>query len=275
MVRNSQRTIYNASLSLATLLGKEYTALPNTTLNEKFNILPTYQLPEGMYPTLKYIGIGIGGNSFIEGSSKIQYSEHSPLDGACFEHVPFIMKKIDQDLTMEERLNYRFRIVENFEGEQYVCYYLKKISTIIFEDFFYNIKNTVLDTGETKPSLLIADLSTEKVLDPIPKIRSINYQTATEQNYILKLAKVVFNLSSLELNLLNEVFEIKKIENRMLTEIMLCTGVDVTMADTSIEAGMVQAAMHVGTSFNILKSVLNKEPLNFTIELGGSEPILK
>ena len=63
MVISSQRTIYGVHLSLAKQLGLKYHVKPNTTLNEKYKILDDYTdiyLDDSEYPTLKYMGIGIG-----------------------------------------------------------------------------------------------------------------------------------------------------------------------------------------------------------------------
>lgn len=59
MTTSSQRTLFGIDLQLAQLYGEDYTCLPNTTLNEKFNILPEINVPPGQYPTLKYITIVI------------------------------------------------------------------------------------------------------------------------------------------------------------------------------------------------------------------------
>ena len=50
MVRNSQRTLYNVDLHLHQMLGKDYEPIENTTLNEKFQVLPNDKLPAGIYP---------------------------------------------------------------------------------------------------------------------------------------------------------------------------------------------------------------------------------
>ena len=50
MVITSQRTLYNVDLHLSMLLGRDYMTKPNTTLNEKFDVLADVNVPEGMYP---------------------------------------------------------------------------------------------------------------------------------------------------------------------------------------------------------------------------------
>ena len=135
MVISSQRTLYNVDLHLSMLLGRDYMTKPNTTLNEKFDVLADVNVPEGMYPKLQYYCIGIGGDQLSESVSGFPVSEHSPMDAALFEQIPFVIRPIQQDLTPTERANYRFRVIETIKNETYVCYYLKVIPKIAKLEF--------------------------------------------------------------------------------------------------------------------------------------------
>ena len=121
MIINSNRTIYGLKLQMDMLLGDRWTPMPNTTLNEKFNIGLNAPQPSS-YPTLKYMCLGVGGSSIIDSQTGYRFSTHRAIDAGLFEHIPFIIRPIDQDLTLEERSKYRFRIQENINGNQYYCY---------------------------------------------------------------------------------------------------------------------------------------------------------
>ena len=99
----SQATLLHNDLWGHILLGKPYRLLPNTTLNEKFGILTKETPPPGSYPYMQYFCIGVGGDNIIDGDDVFNFSEHTPLDGALFEHIPFVMRKVSSDLTVEER----------------------------------------------------------------------------------------------------------------------------------------------------------------------------
>src|SRR5574344_1159200 len=98
MVIASQRTVYNVALHLAMLFNKPYKILSNTTLNEKFEIEANNELADGVYPSLKYIGIGIGGSVLLDNTDAYTYSEHSPVQGALFEHIPYVLRKPNNDI---------------------------------------------------------------------------------------------------------------------------------------------------------------------------------
>ena len=65
MVKASQITVYGLGLINAMLSNRPYNVYPNTTLNEKFNVLAKEHVISTskslVYPRLKYFGIGIGG----------------------------------------------------------------------------------------------------------------------------------------------------------------------------------------------------------------------
>ena len=112
MIINAQRTLYNVDLYLNIMLRKDYKIIANTSLNEKFDILSKVPVPAGVYPTLQYWAIGTGGNNVIGNTTGFIYSEHTPLDGALFNHVPFIMRPVTDDLTALEKSKYRMRKLE-------------------------------------------------------------------------------------------------------------------------------------------------------------------
>lgn len=275
MVRTSQATVFSIDLALHRMLGKAYATPINTTLNEKFTILQSEPIPEGAYPELKYFVIGVGGNNVIEGNGKYNFSEHSPLDGALFKHVPFIMKPVSQDLTAEEAADYRLRVVETISGVQYACYYAKVMPAAELKNFFYSIRTINGGTSVSAPTLSVLDTNNSEILNPTPRVRELTYNNNTTTEYITKIAKVVFKLNQEEITALENVFKLKNITGSQITEIGICSGIDKTLSTQKKEVYACQIMYHVGVNLSLALDLSSGEIINKTIEIGGSEPLLK
>jgi len=113
MIKSSTRTMYGMKIQMATLTGRPYVILPNTTLNEVFN-QPNMKLSE--YPIIKYFAIGVGGSDLITGNSGFNRNKHTAIDYKLHNQIPFVMRTLDKDLSPNEQLNYRFRIIEIIDG---------------------------------------------------------------------------------------------------------------------------------------------------------------
>lgn len=274
MIRTSQRTLYNIDLHLCQLLQKPYEPLTNTTLNEKFNILPKTTLPTGVYPSLKYYAIGVGGESVLDGVDGFKYSEHSPTDAALFQHIPFVMRNVlTNDLTDAEKANYRLRALEYHNGIQYACYYLKVITDFEIKPYFYSIKTLKEGTTVSSPTLSILDTNTSDLLNPTPKSRSITFENSNTINYITKLAKLNFTLLPSDIADLKNSLDILELSSSNITEIGVCTGIDIVSAGMS-EVLAAQVAFHVGVNLDIMSAFANNESIMKSIEIGGSETYL-
>lgn len=262
----TQRTLFGMDLQLAQMFGKEYIITPNTTLNEKFNI-QIVDKPLGVYPTLKYITIGTGADTKFNSISGYPYSNHSPLDGALFNHIPFVMKTLDNDLDLSERNKYRFRKEETHNGTLYACYYLKVIEEVLYDNKFYRINTVNNETYLKQMNINIPD-----ILHPRPKDRDINYSTLENTEFITKLGKFKFTLDPDELKNLKEVKNILG-NNKIVSELGLCTGIDVGEG-TEVEAICVQIAYHIDMNLDMTYDFHKEETFTKFIELGGAEPLI-
>ena len=272
MIRTAQRTLYGIDLQLHQLLGKQYAALPNTTLNEKFGILAGEPCPLGVYPTLKYFCIGIGGNLSVEHEDKFNYSEHSPIDAALFQHIPFVIREVTNDLTPDERLNYRFRCIENIFGSEYVCYYLKLLPGNNIKEYFHTIKTVSTGDEVGIPTLLIQDTSKPEILNPVPKIRSVRFNAA-EQLYATKIASIDYSFTEAEIKDIKKAIEIKKLDGKAITEVGLCSGIDMPYSNYT-ESICTQIVFHFGITLPLMMDIEIGKDVKRSIEIGGAEPLL-
>lgn len=132
MSRIVTRSIYGASLQTTLLCGLPYVLVPNTTLNEKFNVQAGVLPQNGAIPRIRYYAIGEGGHRTLAGADGVPYTSpvpHNGHDAALFKHIPFALRRLDDDFTAVERQRYAMRKIENIAGVDYAAYYLRRIDT--------------------------------------------------------------------------------------------------------------------------------------------------
>ena len=273
MIINSQRTLFAIDLEQHMLFNQSYTPLENTTLNEKFRILVGNSLA-GVYPTLNMFVIGIGGLQNVEGEDGYKFSQHSPLDGALFEHVPFIVRDPSNDLTATEKANYRLRVIEMVNNREYVCYYGKVIPKPELNSMFYVIKTINDTTSSTAPTMSVLDTTSSDILNPKPKARTFTYDTIKGIDYVTKMNKIQFSLSVSDISEIKSACEKLGKSSSVITELGICTSCDYEYNNYT-EAVSAQIAFHVGVDFNLAVSLQNNEKIQKSIEIGGLEPFIK
>jgi hypothetical protein len=159
------KTIYHTHLELLKALNKPFTVIEHSTLNEKFGIEANTLVEAGAYPELSYIAIGRGGHRgrmTAGGSTLIDILQHNIKHAALYEHLPFIMREVGNDLAPSVRQNYGMRRLEEHNGTQYFVYYLKKIN---YESSYPEIKELLVSDGEVTDSEYIP---LPAQLNPVP-----------------------------------------------------------------------------------------------------------
>lgn len=274
MIRCAQRTLYGVDLDLHRLLGQTYTPLSNTTLNEKFGILTDLTPSAGTYPTIAGFVIGVGGTTTIDNNTNYVYNEHSPIDGALFKHIPFVMRTVANDLTSTEKANYRLRVVETINSVQYACYYMKALGTdFTLPSSFYRIQTTHSVENISDAILAVFDQNIDSILNPEPVTKNISYDTHGEASYILKKATLTFSLTESDLEELNNVMDILGYSEQAITEIGICSGIETTTTDGYTDVYASQILYHVGVNFTLATDLLTSYSITQGIEIGGMEPL--
>jgi len=267
MINNSQRTIYGLEYKLDMMMNGSYTPKPNTTLNEKFDIDRDSADPNDKYLT-RYLTIGVGGNKVLNNTSGYTYSNHSPIDAALFEHIPFIMRETSIGLSAEEKAKYRFRKVVTIDGVEYEQYFLKVIDDLDITTNTYTINNSA---NVDNANLTIFDTETPKLLNPVPR-EPIN-DIGAGVLFVSKIVKIAFRLTYSELTELQNVLTLLYGTTDLpITEIGICNGIgkNIDGVDKVLNA---QVFFHVGVD---IKTNLTYDPnVGYlrAIEIGGVEPI--
>lgn len=126
----TQKTIFHTDLELQRILKKGFTPMDYSTLNEYFNVAAGEETDDDMYPEVKYIAIGRGGHRGrldASGLTLIDILQHDATDAVLYEHIPFIVREVDNDLSIEERNRYGMRVLVERNGINYFAYYLKAV----------------------------------------------------------------------------------------------------------------------------------------------------
>ena len=244
------------------LTNKEVTIEKNTTLNEKFNILPDMlSVPEGAFPKLNYFGLGIGGVG-----TPVKMGYHSTIHGAMFEQIPLIARRLDNDLVLSEKSKYRFRLEKLIDGVIYVFYFLRKMDE---NSDLVNLK-TITRIGETNTSVVaVFDTNTPEILSPTPNI--IDPNTTNKSRFYIVENNISFTFTQEDKNEIINAYRLyfQAGDIPKITEITLFTGLDATLQDGSTEAYVVRTAIQYATPYELQPFLSDPEITHRYIGIGG------
>tara|TARA_B100000700_G_scaffold208593_1_gene229309 strand:- start:58971 stop:59828 length:858 start_codon:yes stop_codon:yes gene_type:complete len=273
------RTVYGAAMSTAQYLRLPYTPKESSTLNEKFGIAAN-ELPgeEDLYG-VRYFAIGDGGHSAVTGADGKPYispNNHAATDAACFNHVPFVLREISDDLTVEERKKYGLRKKETHGGREYFAYYLKRLDV---ENVRINMQKTVATDGSqtTQPFT-----PTSANLNPQPMsetdLESNVIQSSGE--YVAANAVVTIDFNAADAEELRNVARIiyGAEHHAIISEIALVGAVDRTTTGPGPGNQTIQYREAIGTQVvthitSYYQMNMQNNGFTFTADVGGTEPL--
>lgn len=130
-MQKTTRTIAGTALQVAKNLGIPYTIEAHSTLNEKFEIQNGVLPSTNEIPSIRFFCIGKGGHRAsvgTDGTVKIANYDYDPSNAALYDHLPFVLRPVLNDLPIERRVNYALRKRINVPGRgDFFAYYLKKL----------------------------------------------------------------------------------------------------------------------------------------------------
>lgn len=124
------RTVCNSYLGSVLQLGVPFEMFPFTTLNEKFNVQAGIAPAPSQRPDIKGIVIGNKGHIIVpggDGNADVDPVQHRATDMALYNHIPFIVRDVTNDLDPIQRAMYAMRTIEEFNGDRFVCYWVRRI----------------------------------------------------------------------------------------------------------------------------------------------------
>lgn len=239
IVQHVTRTIYGSYFQTCRVLRRPLDIKEHTTINEALNddvkipfqprvLTLGSQEVESFDPTndsdlinIGYVIIGNGGHMTNISGNNIPYMSaniHEATDAAPFSMLPFVCKPVDNDLSDEERENYRLRKVLEIDGELYVAYYAKKLD---FSNSDVSMVKSITTNGVTTYNPFIPTINNLRPTPVTPGVENEGakvYASATA-NFVFKEKDIAYLMEACT-NLYGSANE------AVISEIGLCSGMD-------------------------------------------------
>ena len=271
------RTIYAAHLYNCLALRRPFTVLPNSTLNQKFNLFKDEIPASNEYPVLGYVAIGNKGARYEVTSDNFVLTmpiPHLPRHASLYNFIPFLVRNINNDISSTERLKYRLRVPLTINGVIYVAYYLRalNINNVIPTVELRNVSGDNITTSSFTPTL--SDLS------PTPPQLNNNNLNTVDGDYLVSTSKVDFVLNQQEVQEIIDACNILYGDPRyaVINEIAICSGIDrilqgnfgnTTSNYTEVIAAQVAAFI---SQYHALTT--NTMEVRLHLDIGSVEPLL-
>lgn len=273
------RTIYSNHLQSCLLTGKDYSILTNSTLNEKFGV-QAGQLPDsGVYPKLKYMAIGCGGHKMSVGANsrtKVEVIQHRSTDAALYDHIPFVMRELTNDLTTEQKALYAMRKIITRNSKTYAAYYLRRLNMAAAQ---VAVELTTVSNGTATTSAFTPNSGN---LSPSPQDLTPEGINLISGDYVSASVKLPFVFNTFDVEEIRNVATVllDDPELAIVSEIGLVSGVDktfnvqgpnsTTFAFSEAISAQVLAHVAVFQSYSF-----GSTGTDFNLDVGATEPLFK
>jgi hypothetical protein len=276
-MENITRTVYSSYLQTCLALKKNFVAVANTTLNQKFGIQNGVDPAPGQMPGLAYWGIGNAGHSLsldANGAPVTNVVQHRGTDAALFNHLPFVLRELNNDLSSVERARYALRRIEEHGGRNYFAYYLRRLDLAATA---VNMEYTTVVDNVSTTTPFVPDSSN---LNPTAPVLNNNGVNVVSGDYTSVTSPVTLSISAADAaELLNVALVIYNDERRAwVSEICLCSGVDKVVQSPGVGAGTidfneaiaVQVMTHIAASYQMK---FNNNGFQINLDVGATEPL--
>ena len=267
------RTIYAMYIQAVKLRNGIFNALPNSTLNEKFqgNLAPT---PGTEVPALQYIAIGSGGHEVLidnQGNETIREVYHKPRDGALYKHIPFIAREAGTVLPSPLSERYRLKETKFSNGILYDFYFLKKVENADTSEptmiNVYERDGTRIATVYEANSLVLNPSNVDLNTVPVPE----------QTKFLSVIDRIEFSLDFNEIQEIINAYQLyyASTESPVISEIAACSGVEQVLTDGNgnpyTEAVAAQVNYFINTYYVLQSFISETRQISSFIEVGGLE----
>ena len=279
-MQNISRTIYGAYLQTCQHLNLPWAMKDHSTLNEKFGIQSGIRPPADTLPNLAYFAIGNGGHTIGVGNGIVPITkplQHQSTDAACFNHLPFVLREANNDLTPTQQARYALRRQETHNNVTYFAYYLRRL------DESNLIPSMQTQTQDGQGNVSVVDfIPTSDNLNPKPQQLS-----STGVN---SLAGVTESVSArLDLSFTaDDVTELLNVANilwqdeayAVISEIAMVSGVDKIISaggsgTAAFNFNEVIAAQVCSFISCFFPAQFSNTGMTIRVDVGATEPLLK
>lgn len=276
-MRSIVNTLWSTQIQTAAHLKIPFTPLEHTTLNEKFMIQQTAGIRPSELPSLKAIVIGDGGHRAVigqRGRPLITPIDHQADHAALYNHLPFVLRALDDDLSPTDRERYALRKEVEIEGRYYYAYFAKRLN---LNEVKITLKRSKKIDGEVISSVYVP---TSANLSPTPPDIENTGVVTTSGEYLSSSAIVTIRFDKRDVQEFKNVARILYNDEiyAVASEIGLCTGVDRTVQGNSTmgqinykELIAAQLSAFVPVHYEM---VYHSEGFDFNVEVGAVEPLL-
>lgn len=273
----SIRTAIGAAQQTANKTNLPYVFVPNSVMNEQLNIFPDMR-PDSTYrPYTRYVTIGVGGltSRFLaDNRMELVPIPHEPRHTGLYDQTPWVIRDLDNDLTVAERLRYRLRKIIPIGTAYKVAYYGRLID--------YSKSSVTLEYRTVKDGIISADPWEPTSNDQYPPRPVINPgQTyVTGDDYIAATAKTRFEFTKQDMAELVNVGNILYNNPMAMTisEMALCSGADATV-DGQFNGSVFQYTDAIGVQITdfvstLISPLFQSDGAAINLDIGSTEPLL-
>lgn len=273
---NVTRTAWASMIQSALFSGSPLTTYKLSTINETLGILDGAELA-GQIPKFGYWCIGDKGHvtKFDEkNNSFIDPLQHSRLDAACFNHVPFALKREGFDLPEELRKRFVLRREMELDGVMHYGYYGMRLPKPSGPQKL-EIVTVINGVEDVQPFL-----EDSKYIYPSPTVVAPDRGQTTNRQYARITIPITVDFTEQDVNNLMEVATILYGNERqaIISEIACVTGIDreVTITTDGNQKSKFTEIVHAQTAAHIQtyqQMTFNRLGFTMELELGATEPL--
>lgn len=273
------RTVYSGFLQSCQLWGLPFEMKAYTTLNEKFNIMQGIAPTNIEMPRMRYIALGRGGHTYqmdADGTPIPMPKQHKATDAAAFNHIPFVLREVTNDLTLAQRALYGLRREEVWNGVRYYAYYLRRLDLngIVPQMLF----KTVDDAGNVVTTPFVPNSDN---LNPQPQDLSPEGVNVLAGEYVTTSALISLTFTAADVKEILDAANILYGDRRkgLISEFLLVSGVDKVTQVTSNAAQInfneticAQVCSFVASFYQL---IYHTRGFDIVLDGGSTEPLYK
>lgn len=294
------QTIYSRALAMQRKLGKPYTPLPFSTINEvlansrAIRWLPAngnagkevYEAYDAAKDTnnmlMKYLMIGNNGHTTVFGEN-LHAGMPAPIDwaannGGLYSPLPLKIVSMDTPLSPSERASLRLRVPLEIDGNLYESYWARVVDFPNTEPeyrIYRKEKNTVTDSALWTPTI-------DNLLPEHPQGDLTNDKTHVS---VTQPYNAMFSTSMIDDIVAACVLLFGRPEAAVISEVAICHGADKPVTaqfnasgagPSAIQSGLLfeTVAMQVDTHISMVQPIsYNHTGFGVDLQVGGGTPL--